>query len=168
MTAPLDEIKLKLQREIFREQSFVEPLNTDRWVANNRTQSLLYAIPARRVAAACCSRIASVKTSNPGMLRFCLSSMKPSRLKLSMSAAFWFRNEPPPNSLISRRCSGLVNSSQGIPGIMMLPVILTRRLTRGRLNYELRRERPPDSYCQHLFCLKRQSGALDETDAIQS
>jgi hypothetical protein len=40
MTAPLVEIKLKLQREIFREQSFVEPLNTDRWVANNRTQSL--------------------------------------------------------------------------------------------------------------------------------
>jgi hypothetical protein len=31
---------------------------------------------------------------------------------------FWFRNEPPPNSLISKRCSDLVNASQsGVSGI---------------------------------------------------
>jgi hypothetical protein len=41
-----------------------------------------------------------------------------------MSAAFWFRKEPPPNNLISRRCSDLVNSSQGIAEIVVLPVIL--------------------------------------------
>jgi hypothetical protein len=50
-----------------------------------------YAIPARRRAAACCSRIAIVNTSNPGMLSFCSSSMKPRRRRSSTSAAFWFR-----------------------------------------------------------------------------
>src|SRR5882757_868253 len=77
--------------------------------------------PRHRAAAACCSRMPSVKTSNPGMLRFCASSINPRRLRPSMSAAFWLRKEPPPNNLISRRCSDLVNSSQGIVGILMLP-----------------------------------------------
>jgi hypothetical protein len=86
-----------------------------------------YAIPVRRRAAACCSRIASVNTSNPGMLRFCLSSMKPRRRRPSMSAALSFRKEPPPNNLISRRCSDLVNSSQGITGTLMLPLILVEQ-----------------------------------------
>jgi hypothetical protein len=79
--------------------------------------------PARhRAAGACCSRAPSVNTSNPGMLRFCASSINPRRLRPSMSAAFWLRKEPPPNNLISRRCSDLVNSSQGIVGILMVPV----------------------------------------------
>jgi AraC-like DNA-binding protein len=77
--------------------------------------------PRHRAAAACCSRMPSVNTSNPGMLRFCASSINPRRLRPSMSAAFWLRKEPPPNNLISRRCSDLVNSSQGIVGILMVP-----------------------------------------------
>ena len=86
-----------------------------------------YWIPARRRAPDCCSRIASVNTSNPGMLSFWSSSMKPRRRRPSMSAAFWFRTEPPPNSLINRRCSDLVNASQGTTGIFMLPVIQDQR-----------------------------------------
>jgi hypothetical protein len=45
-----------------------------------------------------------------------------------MSSGFWFRNEPPPNSLISKRCSDLVNSSQsGVSGILVLPSDSLRR-----------------------------------------
>jgi hypothetical protein len=47
-----------------------------------------------------------------------------------MSAAFWFRKEPPLNSLISRRCSDLVNSSQGVAGILIPSRDSDRRLTR--------------------------------------
>ena len=41
MTALLDEVKCELQKEIFREQLFVEPLNTDRWVANSLLQKAI-------------------------------------------------------------------------------------------------------------------------------
>jgi hypothetical protein len=114
-----------------------------------------YAIPARRRAAACCSRIASVNTSNTGMLSFCSSSMKPQRRRPSMSSAFWFRKEPPPNNLISRRCSDRVNSSQGHRVHLDAPCNpRSAPLTTARRNHGcLRRERPPDCCCQHLFCL---------------
>jgi hypothetical protein len=93
------------------------------WKLDVTTAAAAYAIMRRRTAA-CCSRIASVNTSNPGMLGFCSSSMKPRRRRSSTSAAFWFRKEPPPNNLIKRRCSDLVNSPQGIAGIVvMLPVV---------------------------------------------
>ncbi len=84
--------------------------------------------PARHRAAACCSRMASVNTSNPGILRCCSSSMNPSRRRLSTSAAFWLRREPPPNNWISMRCCDRLNSSQGIVGILTVPVIPDRRL----------------------------------------
>ena len=41
MAALLDESKLELQKELFREQSIVEPLNTDRWVANSLLQKAI-------------------------------------------------------------------------------------------------------------------------------
>ena len=82
----------------------------------------------RRRASVCCRRIASVIASKPGTLRFCSSSTKPRRERPSTSSGFWFRNEPPPNSLISRRCSDLVNSSQsGVSGILVLPSDSLRR-----------------------------------------
>jgi hypothetical protein len=84
--------------------------------------SVYAAVPARRMTSACCSRIASVNTSNPGMLRFSSSSTKPRRRRPSMSAAFWFRNEPPPKSLMSKRCSGLVSSSQSVADIFDAPL----------------------------------------------
>jgi hypothetical protein len=113
-------------------------------------------VPARRRAAACCSRKASVNTNNPAMLSFCSSSTRPRWRRPSMSAAFWFRTEPPPNNLISRRCSDLVNSSQGIVGILMLPVIQDRRLPHKAARRDLdclRHEHLPHSSRKHLFCL---------------
>jgi hypothetical protein len=84
--------------------------------------------PARCRASVCCRRIASVKASSPGTLRFCPVSTKPRRQRPSTSAGFWFRNEPPPNNLISRRCSDLVNSSQsGVSGILVHPCESLRR-----------------------------------------
>ena len=41
MAALLDELKLELQKEILREQSVVEPLRTDRWVANSLLQKAI-------------------------------------------------------------------------------------------------------------------------------
>jgi hypothetical protein len=41
MTALLDEVKFELQKEISRQQSIVEPLNTDRWVANSLLQKAI-------------------------------------------------------------------------------------------------------------------------------
>lgn len=41
MAALLDELKLELQKESFREQTIVEPLNIDRWVANSLLQKAI-------------------------------------------------------------------------------------------------------------------------------
>jgi hypothetical protein len=71
---------------------------------------------------------ASVNTSNPGMLRFSSSSTKPRRRRPSMSAAFWFLNEPPPKSMMSKRCSGLVISSQSVADIFDAPLRFSSQL----------------------------------------
>ena len=41
MAALLDEFKLELQKEVLREQSIVEPLTTDRWIANSLLQKAI-------------------------------------------------------------------------------------------------------------------------------
>jgi hypothetical protein len=73
---------------------------------------------ARRRAFAYCSRVASVNTSNPGMPRFCSSSTKPRRRRPSMSAAFWLRNDPPPNARNRERTAASILATRRPPGFV--------------------------------------------------
>jgi hypothetical protein len=77
--------------------------------------------PIRDRASACCLRIASVRTSNPGIDRLSPSSTKPRARSSSTTTRSSFRRVPPPNSLISARCSNRVNSSQTVVSSIVDP-----------------------------------------------
>jgi hypothetical protein len=68
-----------------------------------------YTFPARRRASACCSRTAPMNTCKPGTVSFPSSSIRSRLTRPEMVSGFWCRKEPPPNSLVSRRCSSLVS-----------------------------------------------------------
>jgi hypothetical protein len=81
-----------------------------------------YAFPVRRRASACCSRTAPMNTCNPGTVSFPSSSIRSRRRRPEMVSGFWCRSEPPPNNLVSRRCSSLVSWLQCVvAGISRLP-----------------------------------------------
>jgi hypothetical protein len=84
----------------------------------NSFQSGLMGIDRRAVrssrdrATSCWRRIASVRTNNPPMESASLSSTKARARNCSTTAGVSLLKLPPPNSLISARCSSLDNASQ--------------------------------------------------------
>jgi hypothetical protein len=67
---------------------------------------------SRDRATSCWRRIASVRTNNPPMESASLSSTKARARNCSTTAGVSLLKLPPPNSLISARCSSLDNASQ--------------------------------------------------------
>ena len=95
------------------------PFRADhRRTPQNSFQSGLMGIDRRAVrssrdrATSCWRRIASVRTNNPPMESASLSSTKARARKCSTTAGVSLLKLPPPNSLISARCSSLDNASQ--------------------------------------------------------
>jgi hypothetical protein len=81
-----------------------------------------------RTSACCRRRIATVKTSRPGIASALFASTKPRARSSSTTAGSSLRKLPPPNSLISARCSILVSSSQpGASDIGRFPWFLSGR-----------------------------------------
>jgi len=91
-----------------------------------------YARPARRWASTRCWCKAPANTIIPWDVSAPSLSIRPRRSSPSMALGSWFRKLPQPKSLISKRCSVLVNSSQSVDaGILVLPVDSLRRSSFG-------------------------------------